>query len=110
MKLTEGQIVGVSGSPQTVWIQVWPARALEIPVRDAREFAGRIGASVTVEIEDDPRKDDLDMPKELDFHVKHNDEGFFVATCSQYPNVQGVSTGLLGAIDSLLVKIAESVG
>lgn len=47
------------------------------------------------------------MPVEfrLDIHVEQNSDGFFVATCSQYPGIRGVSSGVLAAIDELLSRI-----
>lgn len=49
MRLAEGQIVGVATCPNVVFVQVWPARVLEIPVRDPRVFADRIGARIAIE-------------------------------------------------------------
>lgn len=51
--LSRGQIVGIATCPNVVFVMVWPARVLEIPVRDVRAFEGRVGARVRLEIEEE---------------------------------------------------------
>jgi hypothetical protein len=53
MLLTTGQIIDVRRDPPAVFVMVWPARVLEIPVRDVDEYAGRTGRVVRVEVEED---------------------------------------------------------